>query len=92
MPVPKDVATWQPIARKLLLKKDQQQLPLKKVNSSNRGKFLRNALLSQEPRAQIALQVVRRLCRRGAKRFGLRESDEGLQKAVYAFIDVARCA
>jgi len=92
MPVPKDVATWQPIARKLLFKKDQQQLPLSKVILLICGKFLQNTLLTQEPRAQIALQVVRRLCRRGAKRFGLHESDEGLQKAVNAFVDVARCA
>ena len=31
MPVPSDEATWKPIARKLLFKQDQQQLPLKKV-------------------------------------------------------------
>ena len=92
MPVPKDVATWQPIARKLLFKKNQQQLPLSKVILLNRGSLLHNIPLSQEPRAQIALQVVRRLCRRGAKRFGLHESDEGLQEAVNAFVNVARCA
>lgn len=92
MPVPEDVATWQPIAHKLLFKKDQQQLPLSKVIVLDCGKFLQNTLLSHKFRAQFALQVVRRLCRRGAKRFGLHESDEGLQKAVIAFVDVARCA
>jgi len=51
MPVPKDVATWQPIARRLLFKKDQQQLPLSKVSLLSCGKVLQNTFLNPEPRA-----------------------------------------
>ena len=38
----------------------------------------------------MRLQAVRILCRKGAKKFGVEQSDEHLQEAIDAFIRSAR--
>jgi hypothetical protein len=39
----------------------------------------------------MLLQATRRLCRRGAKKFGVEQSDTQLHIAVEAFLNAARC-
>ena len=44
----------------------------------------------QEFHTSVRVQAIRKLCRKGSKKFGVEQSDENLQQAVNTFIHNAR--
>ena len=90
MPIPSDEAFWNPIARKLLSKNEKQQLPHKKVLTTNPSSSVSHVVTYGLRSVPFFVQVIKRLRRRGARRFGLDQSDTDLQLAVQTFVEAAK--